>query len=1447
MIRLLVHEQRRVVLLVAVALAGLGAMQWLTMPREEDPRLPDRFASIVVPWPGAAAADVEREIIMPLEDALAAVPEVDTVESEARANVAVITVSVSEIAPDPGAALDRIEEIVADQERSFPAGTLAADVDTDLMDVQSVLIALTGGADAVELRRSAEHLERQLLGVSSVERVERIGDPAEEVRVELDEYQARSIGLPPEALIGQLQARFGRAPSGAIEDAARNLVVDTAGPGETLDDLRELPVHASNGVVRLSDIAHIEHGTVEPAETHVRHQGQPAVLLGVVPRPGLDAVRFGQKVLEVTDAFAAQGGDVDVEVVAFQPAYVAQRLSGLGWSLVQGIAIVAAVLILGMGIRVGLIVSMVVPLVTLASLAIYALGGGVLHQISIAGFVLALGLLVDNAIVVAEAVQTRIDAGQRRDEAAIETARELAAPLFSATGTTVASFLPLYLAAGDTGAFTRAIPITVVITLVVSLVFAVTVTPVLAAFLFRPSTSSGRPPGRLTVWLSRFGVRSPWTILGVAGVLVALGLARAGDVRQQFFPAADRNQAIVEVVLPEGASLQRTDAAASTIERMLLAQPGVSAVSTFVGRAAPRFYYNLLDRPAAPHVAQILVTADHPDDVVPVLEVVRAHARAELGGVTVVARRLEQGPPVAAPVEYRLFGDDLDALWDAANAIATQLRQTPGTVDVRHSLSPGGPRAELETIDAIAPRFGVDRAAIARALFVRTRGLHAGSLRLEGEDTPVPIVVRTPDGVYRPTESLERVDVWTAGGPVPAVAVAELGLGFGPVAVQRRDRTRTVTVSSQLVSGASFNEVVGSSRAAVEAIAAAHHVRLELGGDAEGSGEASGAIAVAGPLGALMLIGFLLWEFRSVRRTLLVLTTVPLAAAGVVPGLLIFDQPFGFTALLGTIALIGIVVNNAIILIDAFEVELRGGRALDDAISAAVRTRMRPILLTTITTVGGLVPLLVSSSTLWPPLAAAMIAGLAASTVLTLFVVPAAYWLVFKPRAGHSDPRAARGVLVPAVVVLVGLAAGAATMAPRAAHAQSVTWELVANGAVAGPGEATAQAQVRAARWSERAARRQGFAPTLTTAASWVARSDELITPTPIGDVVQTEQTTLEAAIVLQQPLVDVGAQVADLQVATAQRAVAAAQLEATERSAVRDALLAYVDVLDVRAAMRVAETAVVALQSQRDRVVALQSLDRALPVDVQRVEVALAQADERRAALSRAESVALSALARALGVSSLSDVQAHTFEPADLEAVAADTEFVGHPELLALERQADVMARERRALQADSLPVVSLDGRWVFTDSELLEPNNWGQVGLTLRWTPVAGLARAAGAHALQSSEAAIDSARQDASSGLALAREVARAALSDARGAFDVAERAHAQSVVTRDVTVELHSAGRVSFTDVLLAETAVAESELASQQARHDAARAWVQLAWAAGAPFTATGRPVDDAVR
>jgi len=859
----------------------------------------------------------------------------------------------------------------------------------------------------VELSREAEQLKRDLMDLPGLSRIELEGDTGEQVNIALLDAELVRLGLTPNQLGQYIAQRNQVSPGGFIVVGDRRVNLLSNNEFLDINAIRgtQIPV-SPDGSVPLSAVADVWRSATEPPEPATFQDGEQVVSLELYTvKNAVDAVQFGENVRARVEQLRAQYHPLEIRELFFQPDQVSDRLNNLMGSLMLSMLIITAILFLGMGWRTGITVAGMLPVVTLISLGIYDMGGGVLHQIAVIGAVISLGILIDNAIVMVENIQHRLNEGDTRREAMLASIGELAGPLGASTGTTLAAFTPLLLSSGGTADFTRGIPVMIMLTLTVSFLLAVTLAPLASAWFLKPATIQRSAfidhLGNSAAATSR---RFPRLVL-LAGLLLAGGsMALFPLLNFQFFPNADRPQVVIEMFLPEGSDIRQTHLLSQELEGRLRHQAGVTSVHRFVGATGPGFYYNLPNATRSPNRARLVVNLETLEQTAPLMSRVRDYTTRNHPEYDIVASTLAQGPPRTAPVEIRVFHADDESRLAAAEQVFRLLKSVPGAVDVRHDIDTGVPVLRLNVDDASAQRYGVSRADVARTLFARSFGQSVEQYRQERD--PLPIVLRSNEGTQLEVERVLSSYVFNeAGEPIPLSLIARTEADWQVASINHRNGVRMLGITAGLAEGYSFSQILDGLNERLDADPLPAGTRMEYGGDRESSGEANSAILATAPIGILLLLFFLLLQFNSYKRVGIILLTVPLAAAGIFPGLVLTDSPFGFQPLLGIIALVGIVVNNAIVLVDRMDQRCSEGLAVDDAVDEAVKRRTRPILLTTATTVAGLLPLAFSSSTLWPPMAWAIISGLLASTVLTLLVVPAMCRLGLRTTAAGSRER----------------------------------------------------------------------------------------------------------------------------------------------------------------------------------------------------------------------------------------------------------------------------------------------------------------------------------------------------------------------------------------------------------------------------------------------------------
>ena len=1053
-------EKDRVTAVVLLFLIAAGVAAYRGLPRTEDPEVTFRRAVVLTRLPGASPERVEHLVTDPIEAALQEIPELDSVASRSRTGVSLIRVEVRDDVRDMLPIWDNLRRKVGQVAPDLPAGVSGPLVNDELGDLFEIIVTLTGdGYPYNELEELADAARDDLLRIDEVARVEIYGAQEERIFVDYENERLAELGVAPFQLRSFLESVNIVIPGGEVRAGAERIALEPTGAFGSLDDLRQTVVTlpGRSDIVALEDLAAISRGYAEPPASRVYASGTPALVLAISMREEGNVVALGAGVRrEVARLQARFPIGVEFDVVRFQPEVVETRIRTFRGSLFQSVGIVVGVVLLCMGLRTGLVVASPVAVTILAALllmSVFAIG---LDQVSLAALILALGMLVDNAIVMTEAISMQIGVGRRPIAAAVNSARELRWPLLVASLTTAAAFLPIFLAESSTGEYTAPIFKVVAITLLSSWILALTITPLLCVRFLRRGLTPDREqsgPGaldeKLLVALERAeltsageaydggfyrvyrslllaGLRHRALALTALAVVFLAAMQGFRLVPRIFFPPSDQAIFTAEYRLPAGTSVERTTAVAEAIDRFVGSElradgrrspagagmipaagagadagraEGVTNWVTFVGNSGPRFHVAQGQESSSAEYAFAILnatsTAAISDDLIPRI---RAFCREQFPDLRVRLRTLQIGPPFAAPVEVRLSGRDQEALLDAVASVKARLGTTPGARNVEDDWGPRSKKLVIEVDQPRARRAGVTNQDVAISLRTALSGFETTRFREAGESIPVllrsTIAGRADPGML---DSLS-VHAQTTGRAVPLLQVAAPRLVWEPSTVRRRNRIRTVTVSSDVDSGATPSEVVEQLRPWLDAQQAGWPLGLhyEFGGEEERSVEANQSIVAKLPIAGLVITLLLVGQFNSIRSAVIILLTIPLGLIGVVAGLIIAQSYFGFMTLLGIVGLAGIVINNAIVIMDRIGVEIdQYGLDPQRAIVGAAQRRLRPILLTTVTTVVGLLPLWIGGGPIWEPMAVSIIFGLLFATVLTLGVVPILYSVFF--------------------------------------------------------------------------------------------------------------------------------------------------------------------------------------------------------------------------------------------------------------------------------------------------------------------------------------------------------------------------------------------------------------------------------------------------------------------
>ena len=1022
---LLYDNPRALIMVVLLVLVG-GFAALMTMPQQEDPKISNRVASILVPFPGASAERVERLVTQPIEDELRELEEIDTISSRSSTGIASLTVVLRDEITDTDPVFSKVRDALADAVPLLPAGAGEPTFIDDRGYAFTVLTALIWDAESepnpLILKRSAEELQSRLRNVPGAEytAIHGIGD--EEVSVTLRSDLAQSLGLSEGDIARALASADAKVSAGQIFGDQNRIALEVRGELDTLDRVRNIPVRESDSgaLVQVGDIADVSRGLVQP-ETEISFiEGRRAVVVGTRIDDGLRVGPWSARVRQEIEAFEADlSAGVELRIIFDQSVYAGDRFTSLLINLAFGIGLVVLILFFTLGPRAALLVTFAIPLTALLSLMVMNFAGIPVHQMSITGLIVALGLLVDAAIVMTDAIGRSLRRGLSPREAVSESVGRLWLPLFSSTITTVLAFLPITLLTGGAGEFVGPIADSVIIALISSLLLALTVIAALGGIFLKPdtdkeTTSSGGAniPGVGPAFKHVLGLSlaAPRLSIAAALVLPLLGFIGVTTLPSQFFPAADRNQFHVELMLPPQTSLAETQRAAERADEFLRDHPEVTDTSWFVGNSIPAFYYNLqMNKDGQQSFAAAMVTARELDGIADLLNELQEELSLALPNVQVNVRILVQGPPTPAPFELRIQGPELDVLRYWGEQARLILSEVPAVTVSTASLAGGEPKLWLNADEDAARYAGLSLRDVASGLAAKLQGTPGGTV-IEGE-TAVPVVIRLDDATRG---SIEEVSAMTVSNQQPSGGIGlsvqglgDLELSPSPATISRYEGQRVNTILAYVDADALPSVAVGAFKDAIE------DGRFELppgysyafGGDAEARSDAVGALLSSVGLITVGIVAVVVLTFGSFRLGSIVLVVAGLSMGLGMLSLTIGGYPFGFQPIIALMGLMGVAINAAIIIIATLKAIPEAVAGDRFAVRDGVLETSRHITSTTLTTFAGFLPLLLSEGDFWPPFAAAMAGGVVLTTVISFFFVPQCFLLLTgrRPVARFED------------------------------------------------------------------------------------------------------------------------------------------------------------------------------------------------------------------------------------------------------------------------------------------------------------------------------------------------------------------------------------------------------------------------------------------------------------
>jgi multidrug efflux pump subunit AcrB len=1004
-------------LVLFLSLSALGYNALTTIPKAEDPTFPLATFLVVGVLPGASPKDVERLVVDPIEIEVKALENIKSVRSEIGDGLAVLTVEFI-AGVDAERKRDEVQREITALRPRLPQELVRLDVtQINASNVNIVELALVAkGASFRELDLQARALKRRLESVTGVRDVHVDGLPGQEVSVVLDLPRLIALGIPPTDVLNAIQADSANIPAGAVESGTRQFSLKTSGEFASVEEVRDTLVRSSGAsAVRVRDVADVHLMDAEPAQL-TRFDRQRAVLITASQQDNRDLFTVRRAIVDEVSKFERSLPDGMQLLRGFdQTENVSHRLGNFARDF--GLAIVLVlVTLLPLGLRASLVVMISIPLSLAIGLFMLQATGFTLNQLSIVGFVIALGLLVDDSVVVIENIARHLREGATPRDAAIKATKQITVSVLGCTATLVFAFLPLLALPGNAGLFIRPLPVALVYTIGASLLVSLTVVPFLASILLKREGEHGNAVFRVMTHLIEASYRpllSRALAHPVITILVAFGLfagsiALVPKIGFSLFPKAGTPQFIVHIEGEEGASLGETDRAVQFVEGALAKHPEVRRVAASIGKDHPQIFYNVAPKNQKPNVADVFAEAPvhDPAERAALYRELRAEF-ASYPGTKIELEEFANGPPLEAPIALRLLGDDTEALAQAATQVEDVMRGTEGTRDVRNPSRDQRVDLKLQVDRDKAGVLGVRLPDVDRAVRLAVGGIVVGNYREDAAEEAYPIRASLPyqgraDG-HRPTlDALDELYVATMnGGALPLSMVADVELEPSPSVIRHYNRERSVTVTAHPQEGYNTDRLTTQILAKLDRLELPEGVRIVAAGEVESRKESFGGLGTAILIAFAGILAILVLEFRTFRSTLIVASVIPLGIIGGLAALYLSGYTLSFTATIGFVALMGVEVKNSILLVD-FTNELREeGLSVDAAIIRAGEVRFVPILLTTLTAIGGLVPLVLEQSSLYSPLALVILGGLVSSTILTRVVTPVLYKLL----APEIEPR----------------------------------------------------------------------------------------------------------------------------------------------------------------------------------------------------------------------------------------------------------------------------------------------------------------------------------------------------------------------------------------------------------------------------------------------------------
>ncbi|MDH5976219.1 efflux RND transporter permease subunit [Vibrio splendidus] len=1011
----------RLLILMTALLMVSGISAFMTLPRAEDPVIINRYANITTSFPGASAERVETLVTEVIENKLRELSEVKLVSSTSRPGVSIVTLELNDTITEPEPVWSQARDKLSDIESILPAGSHSPDLDSDHTYAFTTIASLTwsgaGEPDRLTLGRYAKELAKRLRTLSGTEFVDEYGMPQEEIQISLRTADAAALGRSSANIAESLEGADAKNSAGELVSAYSRFGLEIKSELDSIERIKQVPIatDSKGHIIRMEDIASVRRGEKTPQDQIAIIDGEPGVIVAARMHPDLRVDNWTSRANALIGKFEQElPSNVKVTVLFNQQGYTETRLDDLGKSLMIGFGLILIVLFVTLGVRAAILVAISLPLTSLLTLSIMKMTGVPINQMSVTGLIVALGIMVDNAVVMVDTIQAYRLKGQQRAEATMNALKHLWVPLLGSTLTTVLAFAPIILMPGASGEFVGGIAITVSFSLIGSYIISHTLIAGLATKLLPKQLSDVDKKGQhhwymtglripaLTRWFSssvRFGVTHPIITIALVLLVPFTGYWSMSQLTEQFFPPSDRDMFEIQVYMPPQASIYATKNTSEKIDDIIHRYPEVERIDWLVGANFPSFYYNLQARQNnAPYFSQAMVKTENFDQANALIPQLQKMLDEEVPEAQILVRKLNQGPPFTAPVELRVYGENLDTLKAIGEDVRLILAGVPHVTHTRETLQPGTPKVWLKVDEDTAKLNGISLNQFAGMLQTTLTGRESGSV-IEGSES-VPIRVRVADEARENLAHLSNIrlpissDVYSTGINVSTLAELELTTSRG--AITRRNGQRVNTIEGYIEAGVLPQTVLNEFQKRLENYQMPSGYTIGFGGEsAERDNSVNSLISNVAVVVVLMVL-VVVMSFNSFRMSSIIFMVAGLAGGLGLLSVWIFGYPFGFTVIIAMLGIAGLAINAAIVILTELKLDKEASSGNVDAVVDAVMSCTRHISSTTITTVGGFMPLIIAGGGFWPPFAVAIVGGTVLTTLISFYFVPVVYHLMTK-------------------------------------------------------------------------------------------------------------------------------------------------------------------------------------------------------------------------------------------------------------------------------------------------------------------------------------------------------------------------------------------------------------------------------------------------------------------